>query len=36
MSVAGERHITASSDGSTTIWVPGLDEHYHSIHGART
>ena len=36
MSVAGERHITISSDGSTTIWVPGLDEHYHSIHGART
>ena len=36
MSVAGERHITTSSDGSTTIWVPGLDEHYHSIHGART
>ena len=36
MSVVGERHITTSSDGSTTIWVPGLDEHYHSIHGART
>ena len=36
MSTAGERHITTSSDGSTTIWVPGLDEHYHSIHGART
>lgn len=36
MAVAGERHITTSSDGSTTIWVPGLDEHYHSIHGALT
>jgi len=36
MAAAGERHITISSDGSTTIWVPGLDEHYHSIHGART
>ena len=36
MSTAGERHITTSSDGSTTIWVPGLDEHYHSIHGARS
>ncbi|MEY2962979.1 MAG: hypothetical protein RL754_240 [Bacteroidota bacterium] len=31
-----ERHITTSADGSTTIWVPGLDEHYHSIHGALT
>ena len=36
MSTAGERHITQSADGSTTLWVPGLDEHYHSIHGALT
>lgn len=36
MAAAGERHITTSRDGSTTIWVPGLDEHYHSIHGALT
>jgi len=36
MATAGERHITTSADGSTTIWVPGLDEHYHSIHGALT
>lgn len=36
MSTAGERHITQSADGSTTLWVPGLDEHYHSIYGALT
>ena len=36
MAIAGERHITTSADGSTTIWVPVLDEHYHSIHGALT
>ena len=36
MPTAGERHITQSADGSTTLWVPCLDEHYHSIHGART
>lgn len=36
MSTAGERYITQSADGSTTLWVPGLDEHYHSIHGALT
>lgn len=36
MSTAGERHITQSADGSTTLWVPGLEEHYHSIHGALT
>lgn len=27
--------IETSSDGSSTIFVPGLDEHYHSVHGAR-
>jgi tRNA U34 5-methylaminomethyl-2-thiouridine-forming methyltransferase MnmC len=26
--------ITLTSDGSHTIYVPELDEHYHSIHGA--
>ena len=36
MPTAGERHITQSADGSTTLWVPGIDEHYHSIHGALT
>jgi tRNA U34 5-methylaminomethyl-2-thiouridine-forming methyltransferase MnmC len=36
MLTVGERHITQSADGSTTLWVPGLDEHYHSIHGALT
>ena len=30
------RNFTTSSDGSLTIWVPELDEHYHSIHGAIT
>lgn len=36
MPTPGDRHITQSADGSTTIWVPDLDEHYHSIHGALT
>jgi tRNA U34 5-methylaminomethyl-2-thiouridine-forming methyltransferase MnmC len=26
--------IIKTADGSDTIYVPGLDEHYHSIHGA--
>jgi tRNA U34 5-methylaminomethyl-2-thiouridine-forming methyltransferase MnmC len=26
--------IIKTSDGSNTIFIPGLDEHYHSIHGA--
>ena len=30
------RKFTTSADGSLTIWVPKLDEHYHSIHGALT
>jgi tRNA U34 5-methylaminomethyl-2-thiouridine-forming methyltransferase MnmC len=29
------REIRETSDGSTTIFVPHWDEHYHSIHGAR-
>ena len=29
------RNFTTSADGMT-IWVPKLDEHYHSIHGALT
>ena len=33
---ASPRNFTTSSDGSLTIWVPELDEHYHSIHGAIT
>lgn len=33
---ASPRNLTTSSDGSLTIWVPELDEHYHSIHGAIT
>lgn len=31
-----KREVTTSADGSPTIWVPSLDEHYHSIHGALT
>ena len=27
-------HIIKTSDGSHTIYVPELNEHYHSIHGA--
>jgi len=26
--------LTITSDGSHTIYVPELDEHYHSVHGA--
>ena len=31
-----ERHleIVTTEDGSTTVYVPDLEEHYHSIHGA--
>ncbi len=29
-----DRQIIVSKDGSHTIYVPGLDEHYHSVHGA--
>ena len=36
MMKASPRNFTTSSDGSLTIWVPELDEHYHSIHGAIT
>ena len=28
------RRIVVTEDGSPTIYVPGLKEHYHSIHGA--
>jgi len=27
-------HIIKTSDGSDTIYVPDLNEHYHSVHGA--
>jgi tRNA U34 5-methylaminomethyl-2-thiouridine-forming methyltransferase MnmC len=27
--------IEISSDGSATLFVPALNEHYHSVHGAR-
>lgn len=36
MAKASPRSIIASADGSPTLWVPELDEHYHSIHGALT
>ncbi len=28
------RRIIITGDGSRTLYVPGLDEHYHSVHGA--
>jgi tRNA U34 5-methylaminomethyl-2-thiouridine-forming methyltransferase MnmC len=28
--------IITTEDGSHTLYVPGMDEHYHSIHGAIT
>jgi|TARA_B110000211_G_scaffold74259_1_gene86544 tRNA U34 5-methylaminomethyl-2-thiouridine-forming methyltransferase MnmC len=36
VSSASPRHIKTSADGSLTLWVPKLDEYYHSIHGALT
>jgi len=29
-----KRTLTKTADGSFTLYVPELDEHYHSIHGA--
>ncbi|HEX2898765.1 MAG TPA: tRNA (5-methylaminomethyl-2-thiouridine)(34)-methyltransferase MnmD [Bacteroidia bacterium] len=29
-----ERHVVATADGSHSLFVPALDEHYHSRHGA--
>ncbi|HOP00470.1 MAG TPA: SAM-dependent methyltransferase, partial [Bacteroidales bacterium] len=31
-----ERKLVKTDDGSHTLHVPGLGEHYHSIHGAVT
>ena len=30
----GEKEITLTKDGSHTLFVPGLNEHYHSTYGA--
>ena len=29
-----DREIITTEDGSTTLYIPELNEHYHSIHGA--
>lgn len=29
-----QRKIITTEDGSSTLYVPGLNEHYHSVHGA--
>lgn len=29
-----DRQIVQSGDGSCTLYLPGLNEHYHSVHGA--
>ena len=29
-----KREIKMTADGSQTLYVPEIDEHYHSIHGA--
>ncbi len=29
-----DRHPVISADGSHTLYVPALGEHYHSVHGA--
>ncbi len=34
MTIYSRNQIVVTSDGSHTIYVPGLNEHYHSIHGA--
>lgn len=34
MTKSSDIELTMSEDGSHTIYVPALDEHYHSIHGA--
>lgn len=31
-----KRESIISNDGSSTLWAPDFDEHYHSIHGALT
>ncbi|NUM51228.1 MAG: tRNA (5-methylaminomethyl-2-thiouridine)(34)-methyltransferase MnmD [Flavobacteriales bacterium] len=31
-----EREIIKTADGSYTLFVPALNEHYHSVHGALT
>ena len=31
-----KRIIERTEDGSATLFVPELDEHYHSVKGART
>ncbi len=31
-----ERHIVTTADGSHTIVIPEMDEHYHSVNGAIT
>lgn len=31
-----QRTIEVTQDGSATLYVPELDEHYHSVKGART
>jgi tRNA U34 5-methylaminomethyl-2-thiouridine-forming methyltransferase MnmC len=30
-----ERKVVESNDGSSTLFIPELNEHYHSVHGAR-
>jgi tRNA U34 5-methylaminomethyl-2-thiouridine-forming methyltransferase MnmC len=29
-----KRHIVITEDGSHSLYIPDMDEHYHSIHGA--
>ncbi len=36
MDKAGERRVEQTEDGSYTLFVPELDEHYHSVKGAYT
>ncbi len=32
--ILSEKRIEVTDDGSSTIYLPGLDEHYHSVKGA--
>jgi tRNA U34 5-methylaminomethyl-2-thiouridine-forming methyltransferase MnmC len=34
MEQARPRIITLTEDGSNTLFIPSMDEHYHSVHGA--
>ena len=36
ITISMKRIIEHTADGSATLYVPAMDEHYHSVKGART